>query len=74
MSGSHIEFELPILTGTDRLRNRGASRLWYRQSDAIEISEGPDLPELYRLRSTSLLSPDVIGSKRVECEIAPAWS
>jgi hypothetical protein len=46
------------LRGTEELRKRGTSRLWYRQTEEEPVD--PVIPATYRARSTSLLSPDVV--------------
>ena len=51
------EIELPPV-GTDGLRNRLSTRLWYRRTDEAEPEW--DIPANHRARTTGLLAPGAL--------------
>lgn len=53
------EFQFTPVRGTEELRKRGTSRLWYRQVEEEPLD--PEIPATYVARSTSLLSPEVVN-------------
>ena len=53
--------------GTEELRKRGTSRLWYRQTDEEPID--PVIPATYLARSTSRLSPEVVDRHEAQQEL-----
>ena len=60
------ELQFSPVRGTEELRKRGTSRLWYRQSDDERLD--PEIPATYVARSTSLLAPEVVD--RHEAQVA----
>jgi hypothetical protein len=46
--------------GTDNLRTRQVSRLWYRKSDAGSVAEFEPAQEQYQRRITGLLAPGAL--------------
>jgi hypothetical protein len=53
------DYQFSQARGTEELRKRGTSRLWYRQDESEPMD--PEIPAMYVARSTSLLSPDVVN-------------